>query len=112
MAAQAERLTAQRFHGDLMMLRLPFIPLFPDIATTPAGHHQDSLFVRQVEELIGFNLAFQTQRIQVEMLDIVKFLPQTLRSLAKEHVLRPSAAENQQSLAVDLENTILLLVEF
>jgi hypothetical protein len=63
MATQAVDLIAQRLLGDFKILRLPARPAFPEVATTPASHHQNSLLVSEVEELPGFKLAFEADRV-------------------------------------------------
>src|SRR5260370_21836013 len=92
-----------------MRLGLPFIPLLPDVAATPAGHDQDAFLIGEVEDSIGFHLAFETNGVQMEMLDVAEFIAQALRGLPPEHVGRPAAAADQQRASVDAEEAVLFV---
>src|SRR5260370_21458518 len=92
-----------------LRLGLPFIPLLPDVAATPAGHDQDAFLIGEVEAIIGFHLSFETNGVQMEMLDVAEFIAQALRSLPPEHVGRPAAAADQQRASVDVEEAVLFV---
>src|SRR5260370_38611429 len=89
-----------------LRLGLPFIPLLPDVAATPAGHDQDAFLIGEVEAIIGFHLSFETNGVQMEMLDVAEFIAQALRSLPPEHVGRPAAAADQQRASVAADEAV------
>src|SRR5208282_6346810 len=103
MTAQAIHLIAQRLLCDFKILRLPVRPALPEIAAAPASHDQDSLAVGEIEELFGFKLSFETNRVQPQVPYIPKFVVQSLRVFPKHHVRRPAPAPDQNIFAVDLE---------
>ena len=49
---------------------LPRLPMLPMIATAPSCQDQNSQLVRKVEELVGFQLSFQPNGIQVHILHV------------------------------------------
>src|SRR2546430_470349 len=53
MSAHAIHLIAQRLLGDFEVLRLPFGPVLPMVATAPAGHHRRGLEMFSCENCSG-----------------------------------------------------------
>src|SRR5215472_13608333 len=103
MAPQPVYLIAQRLLGDLKVLCLPTRPALPEIAAAPSCHHQDSLAVSDIEELLGFQLSLQAHRVQAQVLYVAEFVTQPLRVLAQHHVRGPPASADQNILAVDVK---------
>ena len=112
MAAQAVDLIAQRLLGDFKILRLPARPALPEIAAAPSGHDQNSFVVGDVEEFLGFELAFEADGVQSHVADVAEFVVQTLRVFAQHHVGSPAAAADQDVLAVDVEGASAGGVDF
>src|SRR5438876_196752 len=73
MSAHAIHLIAQRLLGDFEVLRLPFGPVLPMVATAPAGHDKDAFAIGEIEEFLGLHLAFQANCVQAHVLHIAKF---------------------------------------
>ena len=80
--------------------------MLPEIAAAPSRHHQDALLVGHFEEFLGFEFAFQPDRVQSQIMHVVEFIGQSLWGLAQHHVRSPAAAANEDILAVDLEQPL------
>ena len=89
---------------------LPFRPLLPIVAAGPSGHDQHALLVREIVEIVALHFSFEANRIQIQIADVAELRFQSLGRLAEQHVRRPSAAANQDSLAVHLEESMALRV--
>src|ERR1700722_19723048 len=103
MAAQAINLIAQRLFGDFIVRRLPFRPAFPEIAAAPAGHHENSFAVGEIEKLLRLDFAFEADGVEAHVADVPEFVMESLRILAQHHVGGPTAAANENVFSVDVE---------
>ncbi len=112
MAAQAINLIAQGLLRDFKILRLPARPALPEIAAAPARHYQNSFVVGDIEELLGFEFAFEADGIESHIAHVAEFVVQALRVLAQHHVGSPAAAADEDVLAVDVEGASAGGVEF
>ena len=77
--------------------------MFPEVAAAPAGHDQNSLVVGEIEEFLGFELAFEADRVEPHIAHVTKFVVQTLRVLAEHQVWSPAAAADEDVFAVHLK---------
>src|SRR3984885_6046682 len=73
------------------------------IAAAPARHHQNSVSVRQIEKIVGHQLAFQPHRIQVHAANVTEIVFPSRGILVKKHVRRPAAAANQHVFSIYAE---------
>src|SRR5258708_39474715 len=103
MAAQTIDLIAERLLGDFKVLRLPSRPPFPEIAAAPSRHNKDSLAVGEVEKFLGFEFAFEADGVESHILNVTEFVFEALLVFSTHHFWRPSAAADQDVLAVDVE---------
>ena len=76
MTAQAIHLVAQRLFGNLIIFRSPRRPFLPRVAAAPAGEHQNSASVGEIEKFLRLQLSFQADRIQAHVLDVIKLIAQ------------------------------------
>src|SRR4029077_18621814 len=90
----------------------PARPALPEIATAPAGHYQNSLMIREIEELLGFEFAFEADRVQPHVAHVTKFVLQALGVFAEHHVGSPAATTDQDVFAVDVEGASARGVHF
>ena len=58
------------------------------------------------------HLAFQPKGIQVHVARVANFVFLALLVHVQHHVMRPSASTDQDSLAVDPEDAVLLRIQF
>ena len=63
------------------------------------------MLVGQVKELFGIEFALKPDGVQAQIAHQLNLIAQPLLIGAQQHVLRPSAAANQNWLAVDAEQT-------
>src|ERR1017187_7795397 len=103
MRAQWADLIMLRGLGDHAVLRLPSRPLLPMIAAAPPGEHENAVGVRQAEERIVLELAFEANRVEVHVADVLELGPLPREIRAQQHVGRPAPATDQDRLAVDEE---------
>ena len=59
--------------------------------------------VGEVEKFLGFELAFEADGVESHVADVAEFVVQALRIFAQHQVGGPTAAANQNILAVDVE---------
>src|SRR5258707_295795 len=64
---------------------VPMLPVLPVRAAAPTGHDQNSVLVGEIEKVIWLKLSFQTNRIEVHVLDILKLCSQPVRHKTKKH---------------------------
>ena len=88
------------------------LPVLPVVAAAPAEHHEDALLIGQMEELLGFELAFEADGVEVHVAHHVELVTQALVVGAQQHVLRPACAANQNRLAVYAKQTAAVGGEF
>src|SRR5437868_14382928 len=100
MAAQPVDLIAQRLFRDFEIGRLPARPAFPEVAAAPSRHHQNSLAVGELVEILSLKLAFEPDGVQADVFYVPDLIPQALRTFAQHHLLRPSVAATQDVHAV------------
>ena len=112
MLAQAQHLRAQRGSGNGEIFRRPVLPVFPVIAAAPAQHHQDSLLIGEAEEVLGFELAFKADGVQIHVAHHADLVAQAIVVGAQQHVLRPAGAANQNRLAVHAKEAAAVGCEF
>ena len=60
----------------------------------------------EVEELVRLQLAFEPDGIQAEMAHVTQLIIESLRAGANEHVVRPTAATDQDVPPIDLEQPV------
>ena len=68
--------------------------------------------IGEMKELIGFELAFEANGVQVHVAHQAELVAQAVLIGAQQHVLRPAAAANQNALAVHAEETAAVGREF
>lgn len=73
MTFEPAKLIPQGLTGDAVILLVPLRPVFPLVATTPAGQNHDSHLVRKIEEVIIFNFAFESNGVQIQIAYIIQF---------------------------------------
>ena len=112
MVADAAQLVAQRFAGHGVILRLPLAPLLPIRAAAPARHHHDALAVASLVKMVVHELAFQANGVEVQVADVAQLVVFARGGEAKQHILGPAAAADEDFLAVDVEDAMLLRVQF
>src|SRR5262249_21530953 len=110
MIADAPDLITERFSCDIVVVVLPLVPAFPEIAAAPAGNYQDAFTVALFQEPAALGLSFEPDGVEVHVFDIADFLNLALRRRTKKHVGCPAAATDQDRLSVDLEYAIALFV--
>src|SRR5580704_1966833 len=88
------------------------LPAFPGVAATPSRHDQKAPAVGLVEKFVAVDLAFEANRIESHVLDVVQVGVEALRGPAQEHIRGPGGAADQDILAVDLEETTAIASEF
>jgi hypothetical protein len=81
------------------------------IAAAPARHHQNPFAVGEIEKFLRLQLAFEANGIQPHVLHVGELILQALRIFAQQHVRRPAAAANQNLLAVDGEEALVVLIK-
>ena len=57
----------KRGRGDGQIVGLSSLPVLPVVAAAPAKHDQDALLIGEMEELIGFELAFEANGVEVHV---------------------------------------------
>src|SRR2546430_14308362 len=80
--------------------------MLPMIAATPAGHDENAIAVRQVEELIGLELAFEANGIESQITNVTQLVLDTLVIDAQEHVGRPTPAPDQNIAMVNVKQFV------
>ena len=82
--------------------------MLPVIAAAPTGHDQNAFLISFVEEFLCLQFTFEPDRVQTHVLHVAEFVLKPLRVLAQHHVGRPAAAANQDSLAIDTEDPLIV----
>jgi hypothetical protein len=65
-----------------------------------------------MKELIGFELAFEANGVQVQIAHQTELVAQAVLIGAQQHILRPAAATNKNAFAVHAEETAAVGREF
>src|SRR5262249_31977702 len=104
--AQTVQLAGQGSLRDLMIFGFPLVPVLPVIAAAPAGHDQNPITIREIEELVRLQLTFEANRIQTKVADVPKLVLDTLAIDTQKHVGRPAAAANQDFAVIDMEEFV------
>jgi len=99
--AQAQHLRSQRSLCNLKIVGRPVAPMFPVVAAAPAKQYKYALLVGLVKEFLGVELALKPDGVQSQIAHQLELIAQPLFIGAQQHVLRPSTAANQYTLAVD-----------
>src|SRR5262249_8400288 len=94
---------------NCQLVPLPLVPRFPKIATAPTRHDENSFFIGEFEEFVTLDLALESNRVQVHILNILEFCPKPFRVPAQHHVWGPSAAADQDWLAIYAEQARALI---
>jgi len=108
---QAQHLVVQGRGGDGQIGWGPVLPVLPVVAAAPAEHHEDTLLVGEVKELLGFKFAFQANGVEVHLADELELLAQAFGVGAQQHVLRPAGAADEDAFAVDAEESAAVVGE-
>src|SRR5690242_832022 len=105
MTSQPQYLGAERRARHRVVLRCPLRPPFPYIAATPARKHKDTPLVGQPIESVRFQLAFQADRVQMQIAHHLELLREPSRLFAQEHILRPSSATDEHRTPIHTKET-------
>ena len=110
MVSHPEDLIPQRRRSDAVILFIPLVPLLPLVAAAPPRHEEDAVTIRQVIELIAFELPLEADRIEPHLAHVSKFRLEPFGGFGSEqHVRSPAAASNQDGLSVHLEEAMSLV---
>ena len=112
MIANPPNLIAKRLGCNGVIVLLPFFPSLPEIATAPAGDDHDAFAIAQLQKPSALGLAFKADGVEIHVFDVAEFLDFAFGRRPQKHIGRPSAAPNEDWLAVDFEDAIALVVEF
>ncbi len=111
MRAQPLDFRAQGSRGDFDVALFPVRPLLPVVAAGPPSHDENALLVGQIEKVVRFHGAFEADRVEVQVAQILKLCLQAFGRFAQEHVRRPASAADQDVFAVDAEEAMALRVD-
>src|SRR4029453_15395181 len=103
MPAQPPDLVGERRAGDLVRLGCPLLPALPYVAAAPARHDEEAHAVREVEELVVLELAFETDGVEAEVARVPQLALQPFRREAQQDVGGPAAAADEDLPPVDPE---------
>ena len=110
MIANPPDLVAKGLFRDIVVSVLPFFPLFPEIATAPAGNNHDAFAIAQFQEPSALGFAFKPNGVEIHVFDIPDLLDFAFRRWPQKHVGSPTAATDKNGLPVNLEDAIALVV--
>src|SRR5208283_3872180 len=92
-----------------MVLFAPLVPFLPLVAAHPAKHQRNTLFVRELDNVLTGDLRFPTQHINPEIFDIPQDFGFALRIIPIQQVRRVISSAHAEVSTVDLEIKISAL---
>src|SRR5690348_11591151 len=80
--------------------------MLPVIAAAPTCHYQNPITVREVEELVSLEFAFESNGVESKVADVTQFVLHSLAIDAQKHVGRPAPSANQDVVTIYVKQLV------